>query len=200
MYIRTSNWKTKYMNRKKVLPWGSQQDLEEKAITTAPELCKPNLWKRYIDNTLEKIKQGYTQDLTDHLNTIDKTGNVKSTHEEEKQGKIALLDLNIHHNRDGGMNKQSIENPLLRTKPNLWISEPPTAHELSVIRTLFEQKKMITEKEDRQQEEQHITIALKKNCLYPSWAINKGKQQTNRQKKESQKKKTDGKIKNSLRT
>lgn len=73
------------MNRKKFLPWEnrSQEDLEEKAITTARKHCKPTLWEMYINDILEKIKQGHTQDLTDHLNTIDKTTDIKFTHEEE---------------------------------------------------------------------------------------------------------------------
>ena len=47
--------------------------LEKKAILTAPITCKPQLWKRYVDVVLEKINDGETQNLTDHLNTIDTT-------------------------------------------------------------------------------------------------------------------------------
>lgn len=43
---------------------------------------------------------------------------------------------------------------------------------------------MITDKEDKQKEEELITIALK-NCLYLRWAIEKGKQQVKKQTKES---------------
>ena len=63
--------------------------LEQEAIATAPINCRSHLWKRYV---LEKIKAGETQNLTDHLNTVDVTGSIKFTHEEEKDGTIPLLD------------------------------------------------------------------------------------------------------------
>lgn len=55
------------------------------------------LWMRsgtplmYVDDILEKVKTGHTQWLTDHLNTIDITGSVKFTHEEEMEQTIACL-------------------------------------------------------------------------------------------------------------
>jgi len=57
--------------------------LESKAIATAPVTCKPHLWKRYVDDVLKKINIGETQNLTNHLNTVDETGSIKFTHEEE---------------------------------------------------------------------------------------------------------------------
>ena len=38
-------------------------ELERRAIDTAPEECKPNYWKRYVDDT----KKGQVKKLTDHL-------------------------------------------------------------------------------------------------------------------------------------
>jgi len=65
--------------------------LETKAIATAPITCKPKLWKRYVDDILEQIKAGETRNLTDHLNTVDDTGSIKFTHEEESDGTIPFL-------------------------------------------------------------------------------------------------------------
>ena len=62
--------------------------LDQKAIATAPITCRPELWKKYVDDVLEKIKEGETQNLTDHLNTVDTTGSIKLTHEEENDGSI----------------------------------------------------------------------------------------------------------------
>lgn len=45
----------------------------------------------YVDDILEKVKTGHTQSLTDHFNTMDITGNVKFTHEEEMEQTIAFL-------------------------------------------------------------------------------------------------------------
>lgn len=59
------------------------EDLETKAITTAPTQRRPTLWKKYVDDNLEKVKYGDTQELTDHLNTMDGTENIKFSHEKE---------------------------------------------------------------------------------------------------------------------
>ncbi len=70
--------------------------LEEEAIATAPIECKPRFWLRYVDDVLEIIKEGKTSSFTDHLNTVDPTGNIKFTHEEEADKRISFLDtLNI---------------------------------------------------------------------------------------------------------
>ena len=45
--------------------------LEEEVIKTAPEDCKPIMWKRYVDDVLEIIDRGQIQPLTDHLNQVD---------------------------------------------------------------------------------------------------------------------------------
>ncbi|XP_072023428.1 uncharacterized protein, partial [Amphiura filiformis] len=44
--------------------------LEQKAISTAPDSCRPRLWKRYVDDVLEIIRRGQVDNLTDHLNSI----------------------------------------------------------------------------------------------------------------------------------
>ncbi|XP_072039538.1 uncharacterized protein [Amphiura filiformis] len=54
--------------------------LEQKAIANAPIACRPKLWKRYVDDILEIIPKGTTQELTDHLNKADPTNNIKFTH------------------------------------------------------------------------------------------------------------------------
>ncbi len=79
------------------------EDLEAKAIAIAPKQCKLSLWKRYVDDILEKVKAGHTQELTDHLNSIDDTGSIKFTHEEETNRSIAFLDMKIQHREDGSI-------------------------------------------------------------------------------------------------
>ncbi|XP_072017194.1 uncharacterized protein [Amphiura filiformis] len=77
--------------------------LEQQAIATAPIDCKPRYWRRYVDDVLEIIKPGQVQNLTDHLNTIDKTDSIKFTYEEEKEGKIPFLDTLIVRKPDGSV-------------------------------------------------------------------------------------------------
>nr|XP_049602429.1 uncharacterized protein LOC125984529 isoform X1 [Syngnathus scovelli]XP_049602430.1 uncharacterized protein LOC125984529 isoform X1 [Syngnathus scovelli] len=152
------------------------EDLEQKALLTAPDTYKPTLWRRYVDDILEKTKTGHTQHLTDHLNTIDTTGNIKFTHEEETDQAIAFLDINIHHTDNGDIKIKVHRKPTHTDQYLLWTSEHPTIHKLSVVRTLYERTTIITDPEDVAQEEQYIQQALKK-CQYPQWAITKGAEQ-----------------------
>ena len=50
--------------------------LKKQAIAMAPVECKPKFWKWYVNNVLELIKKGQVRNLTDHINTIDPTGNI----------------------------------------------------------------------------------------------------------------------------
>ena len=69
--------------------------LEQRALATAQRECMPKLWRRYVNDILEIIPEGTTQQLTDHLNTVDPTQSIKFAHEEESNGNIAFLDTSI---------------------------------------------------------------------------------------------------------
>ncbi|XP_035658161.1 uncharacterized protein LOC118403535 [Branchiostoma floridae] len=58
--------------------------LEQQAMATAPVNCRPKLWKRYVDDIMEIIRQGTQHELTDHLNSIDPTGSIKFTQTRSK--------------------------------------------------------------------------------------------------------------------
>ncbi len=68
-------------------------DLKAKATATVPEQCRLSFWKRYVDNILERVAAGHTQELTDHLNSTDNTGNIKFTYEEETDKSMAFVDM-----------------------------------------------------------------------------------------------------------
>jgi len=75
------------------------------------------------------------------------------------------------------------------------MSHHPLHQKIGVIRTLLNKcENVVTEEEDRRQEEEHITSALKK-CTNPVWSVRKGKKDMQnkgdkRIKKASQKKKS----------
>ncbi|XP_060794656.1 uncharacterized protein LOC132897207 isoform X1 [Neoarius graeffei] len=164
------------------------EDLEQKALTTIPAEYRPTLWKRYVDDILEKVKRGHTQQLTDHLNTIDNTGNIKFTHEEETEQSIAFLDLKIHHTEEGDIKIKVHRKPTHTDQYLNWTSEHPIMHKISVVRTLHERTAIITDAQDKEQEEQHIQHALKA-CQYPQWAISKGAEQVKNNKTQKKEKK-----------
>ncbi|XP_072048672.1 uncharacterized protein [Amphiura filiformis] len=108
--------------------------LEQKAISTAPESCRPRLWKRYVDDVLEIIRKGQVDNLTDHLNTIDPTGSVKFTYEQEHNGSIPFLDTLITRKPDGSV-KLSIYRKKTHTDQYLQFSSHHHLHQkLGVVR------------------------------------------------------------------
>ncbi|XP_072041354.1 uncharacterized protein [Amphiura filiformis] len=166
--------------------------LEEQAIVNAPLDCKPKLWRRYVDDVLEIIQKGTTEQLTEHLNSIDPTGNIKFTHEEEDDRKIPFLDTLIVRKPDGTV-KLLVYRKKTHTDQYLnFTSQHPLHQKLGVIRTLLDRmQNIVTEDEDKKEEEERIRIALA-NCGYPKWTIEKVKQQMkNKAKKDTKTKKSD---------
>ena len=118
--------------------------LEEKAIDSAPPECKPKFWKRYVDNILEIIDRGQVQNLTDHLNQIDPTGNIKFTFEEEADGGIAFLDTKVIRKPDGSIKLDIYRKPTHTNNQYLLLSSHHPLHQkLGVIRTLYDRKDTI---------------------------------------------------------
>ena len=76
----------------RVTPAGSDRLLVNTRFSTAPVECRPKFWKRYVDDVLELIKKGQVRNLTDNINTIDPTGNIKFTYEVEEDKQILFLD------------------------------------------------------------------------------------------------------------
>ena len=81
-------------------------------------------------------------------------------------------------------------------------SHHPIEHKLSVIRTLLDRKdRIVTEDEDKTEEEKHVKNALKQ-CKYPDWAIQKVERQLKDKKegvvKEKKTKSTDSKSNGSV--
>ncbi|XP_072041149.1 uncharacterized protein [Amphiura filiformis] len=157
--------------------------LEQEALVTAPLDIKPRLWKRYVDDVLEIVKKGSAEQLTAHINQIDKTGNIKFTYETESDQQIAFLDTLIVKKQNGSI-KLLVYRKKTHTDQYLHFnSHHPLEHKLSVIRTLMDRKdKVITEEEDKKEEVQKIKEALKA-CGYPEWAFKQtpSKKETRRQ-------------------
>ncbi|XP_072030152.1 uncharacterized protein, partial [Amphiura filiformis] len=157
--------------------------LEQQAIATAPIDCKPRYWRRYVDDVLEIIKAGQVQNLTDHLNTIDKTDSIKFTYEEEKEGKIPFLDTLIVRKPDGSVKLLVYRKPTHTDQYLSFKSEHPLHQKMGVVRTLFDRMySVVTDEKDRANEEKHVRGALK-NCGYPKWAVDQVKSKMQRKTK-----------------
>ena len=79
------------------------EDLEQRAMESAPDDLRPKLWKRYVDDTLEVIRRGKVVEWSEHLNRMDPTGSIKFTHEEETDNSIPFLDTHIQRRHDGSI-------------------------------------------------------------------------------------------------
>ena len=115
--------------------------LEEEAIATAPESCRPKLWKRYVDDVLEIIKVGEADNLTNHLNQIDPTGSMKFTNETESNGSIPFLDTNIIRKQDGKLKLCIYHKPThLESVPSVLVP-PPSPSEIRCCQDIVRQKR-----------------------------------------------------------
>ena len=120
------------------------------------------MWKRYIDDVLEIINNGKVDQLTEHLNQVDTTGNIKFTHEQESEGQILFLDTLIVRKDDGSV-KILVYRKKTHTDQYLkFQSHHHLHHKLGVVRTLLDRMdKVVTEEGDRKVEEDKIRKALK---------------------------------------
>jgi hypothetical protein len=145
--------------------------LEQKAIATAPISCQPKMWKRYVDDILEIVQKDQVDNLTEHINQSDPTGNIKFTYEKESDGTIPFLDTLIVRKPDGSV-KLLVYRKATHTDQYLnFKSHHPIHQKLGVVRTLFDRMNtIVSEEEDRKKEEEKVKQALT-CCGYPNWAF-----------------------------
>jgi hypothetical protein len=153
------------------------EDLEERAMDTAPPETRPKIWKRYIDDSFEIVKRAQRENLTDHLNKMDATGSIKFTDEPETEGSIPFLDALISRTQDGSMKVQVYRKKTHTDQYLNFESHHPLQHKLGVIRTLYDRSdNIVTDPSDASDEIDHVNKALNK-CGYPTWAFKKVRRQ-----------------------
>jgi len=108
---------------------------------------------------------------------VDDTGSIKFTAEQEQDDQMPFLDTLVVRKADGRV-KLLVYRKKTHTDQYLhFSSHHPVQHKLSVVRTLLDRSsQIVTEAEDREQEEHHIRTALAR-CGYPEWSINQVKSQ-----------------------
>ncbi len=130
---------------------------ESEAIATAPDNCKPRIWKRYVDDVLEIIKKGEAENLTNHLNQVDPTNSVKFTFEEEDNNSIAFLDTLITKKSDGSLKLSIYRKPTHTDQYLQFKSHHPLHQKLGVVRTLIDRKdSIVSEEADKKKESSYI--------------------------------------------
>jgi len=153
------------------------EQLERKLCATVPEDLRPKLWKRYVDDTLEVVKRGTVDNLTEFLNNLDDFGSIKFTYEVETEGQLPLLDLLLKRTNSGGLKLSVYRKPTHTDQYLNFMSHHPIDHKMSVVRTLLERSQnLVSEPEDRKKEDIHVQDALR-TCGYPEWSFQKARRQ-----------------------
>jgi len=153
------------------------EQLERKLSATVPEDLRPKLWKRYIDDTLEVVKRGTVDKLTEFLNNLDDSGSVKFTYEVETEGQLPFLDLLLKRTNSGGLKLSVYRKPTHTDQYLNFMSHYPIDHKIGVVRTLLERsQKLVSEPEDKKKEDIHVQDALR-TCGYPEWSFQKARRQ-----------------------
>ena len=146
-----------------------------KIIATAPVDCQPRNWKRYVDDVICLVHTGKAKKLQQHMNTVDPTGSIIITPEDEENNSMPFLDTKFTRKEDGSV-KSTVYRKKTHTDQYLnFASHHPKHQKLGVVRTLMHRCESITSEEgDKKEEVEHLRGALRV-CGYPSWALNKKK-------------------------
>ena len=68
------------------------EDLKRKFIATATDDCKPWNWMWYVDDVICLVHTCTSDELQQHMNTVNPTGSVKFGREEEANTHMPFLD------------------------------------------------------------------------------------------------------------
>ena len=108
------------------------QDLESKAVTNNDDI---KTWDRYVDDVLATVKKDKTDDILQTINNTTK--NIKFTKEEERDNKLAFLDVLITKTDNGTLTTQVYRKKTHTDQILNYNSNHPTQHKVSCIKTLF---------------------------------------------------------------
>jgi len=106
-----------------------------------------------VDDILEVVKKDSVEKLTEFLNELDDSHNIKFTYEVEQGSQLTFLDLLLNRTENGGLKLQIYRKPTHTDQYLNFSSHHPIEHKLSVVRTLLERSQcLVTEIEDRKQD------------------------------------------------
>ncbi len=124
------------------------ENFEEKALSTTT--ITPDVWLRYVDDTLTVLQKYDVSEFTEHINNIDK--NIKFTIEEPENKAIAFLDTKVTVKNDGSTKIQVYRKPTHTDQYLNWDSNHPLEHKRSMIRTLLGRADQVVSEEQDEKE------------------------------------------------
>ena len=96
------------------------------------------MWRWYIDNSLEVVKQDKRDELAKHLNSIDTTVSIKCMDEPETEWSIPFLDVLITQMEDGKVKVQLFQKATHTDKYLNFSFHHPLNLKQGVIHTLYD--------------------------------------------------------------
>ena len=150
------------------------EDIEERALSTFHP--PPRFWKRYVDDMCAALPLDQIPPFLDHLNSIEPC--VQFTVEEESDGRLAFLDVQLSRNDDGTV-CTSVYCKATHTNQYLaFESHHPIAHKVAVVKTLMSRAEALSssgvERETRREggnwstEGEWLPVQLLLQALLPS--------------------------------
>ena len=183
------SFKNRFFEQKKGTPMGSpisgllaelvMQKLENIAISK----LQPKFWLRYVDDTFVIMKRNDLNDMLLTLNSI--FPGIKFTHEVERNGELAFLDILVKRNSDGFTEtsvhrKKAYAGTILNFNSN-----HPVIHKRNCIRTLFQRTITHCNTEENKNNEIKFLFQLFQNNNYPKQFIERTWSQMKEQLKQN---------------
>ena len=145
--------------------------LFRKCQEVAPENVRPRVALKFVDDSFEVVKRAVIQALTELMNKLDATGNLKFTDEVEEAKKLPFLDSLVHRNDDGTLFTTVYRKPTHTDQYLNFNSHHPIAQRRGVVRTLMDRaQNLCTREQDKVEERAHVKQALVR-CGYPAGFI-----------------------------
>ena len=152
------------------------EGLEHRALQTF--VRPPTLWKRYVDDTIAKLKINDVDGFLSHLNSLHPR--IKFTTELMHTQSIAFLDTHLMVQPNNTVNVKVYRKPTHTDQYLSFTSNHHIKQKLGIISTFRHRiDKLITTEKDKRLEEIHMRKALKK-CDYPEWTFKKPRKRKTR--------------------
>ncbi|XP_022090187.1 uncharacterized protein LOC110979033 [Acanthaster planci] len=141
------------------------EECEQTAIATADH--RPKIWLRYVDDTfvIWEHRQDNLQLFMDHLIVLHSS--IQFTMEQERNGSISFLDVEVSRRKDGSLARRVYLKP---THTDRYLNSASFHHpkiKSSVNRALIRRAYNICDQEHLHKELHHISTALQRHGYQP---------------------------------
>ena len=132
---------------------------EDQALSSAQN--RPRMWKRYVDDTFCIMEKRHVKAFLVHLNSLRPS--IQFTMEMEENNSLPFLDTLVKRG-DGGMIDFGVYRKPTHTDRYLQYSSHHPCHvKRGMVSSLFHRARAITQGQNREREEEHLTQVLQEN-------------------------------------